>query len=166
MPVGPEFQDPPAPATEPNQAPYFLAPQGGTSAYPFYEQTFTLSGMKEFEAVVRDTNEGDTLTLRWVADYPPFSGASTLLSQAKSGDRGAELTWAFKFTVDCSMFMQVGGSDHNLTVIVSDTGFSDPGTDPAGHSQEPFNWTDPMQDPQGQSRLIATMTGWRITGCQ
>lgn len=166
MPVGPEFQDPPAPAPEINQAPYFVAPQGGFSAYPFYEQTVTLSGMKEFEAIVGDANLGDTLSARWVANYPPFSGASTLLTTLKSGERSTDPTWPFKFTVDCSMFMQ-GGADHNLVVIVSDRGFSDPGVDPAGHSQEPFNWTEAPQNPSsGQSQLIATMIGWRITGCQ
>jgi hypothetical protein len=153
LPVGPEFQDPPR---DINQSPYFIAPPGGLNGFPFYEQTVTLSGMGQmFEAVVGDPNRDDTLSVRWVANYPPLSGATTSLMN-QDVDRGSDGTGNSRFTVTCDMFMQ--GADRNLVVIVSDRGFHDLATEPAAHSNGPFNWN-------ADGALIATMTGWRITGC-
>jgi len=154
LPVGPEFQDPPE---EVNQEPYFVPPPGGPDGYPFYEQPVTLSGTREFEAVVGDANRTDTLTVRWIANYPPLSSATVpLVDKEMSGDRSKDLTWTFKLTVNCTMFMQ--GADPNLVVIVSDRGFIAPSDDPASRSQIPYNY-----DMNG--RVVATMTGWRIAGC-
>ena len=159
MPVGPEFQDPPE---ETDQVPYFVAPPGGPDGPPFYQQVVTLSGIQQqqFVAVAGDANTDQTLTVRWIANYPPISSATTPLSTGddKSGQRTAkDPTWSFKLNVTCSMFMQ--GADPNLVVIVSDHGFIDPSVDPYSRSQEPYNY-----DENGD--FVATMMGWRITGCQ
>lgn len=131
---------------------------------PFYEQTVTLTAPQQFEALVADANQGDTLSIRWVANYPPISNATVLLFNMDSGDRGPDLTATFKLSmVDCGMFMH--GADPNLVVIVSDRGFLDASVDPAGHSSVPYNWTDPAKTPDHQSHLISTMTGWKIAGC-
>jgi|GEM_PF-1508592 len=162
LPVGPEFQDPPE---EDNQAPYFLPPPG---SMPFYEQAVTVSGMRQFEAVVGDTNRSDTLQVRWVANYPPISAATMVLPSDmsdKSGDRGKAGTWDFTVTVGCEMFMQ--GADNNLVVILSDRGFISPDAADAptyvSRSQEPYNWDAPP--PPDSPQFVPTMTGWRIAGC-
>ena len=157
MPVGPEFQDPPTPE---NQKPYFVAPLAPDGP-PFYEQTVTLSGMRRFVAIVGDANLTDTLTVRWVANYPPVSAATHLIID-DTVDRGGNLQGSSMQTVSCDDFM--GGADHNLVVIVSDQGFLDPKTFSQNPStfqnQVPYNF-DNEQPPQ----LIASMTGWRIAGC-
>jgi hypothetical protein len=156
LPVGPEFQDP---TEEDNQVPYFLPPPGGPDGPPFYQQTVTLSGTQTFVAKVGDANTDQTLQVRWIANYPPISSATMPISTPdKSGQRTLEdPTWSFKLNVNCSMFMQ--GADPNLVVIVSDHGFIDPSIDPYSRSQEPYNYDE-------KGNFIATMTGWRITGCQ
>ncbi len=157
MPVGPEFQDQPLPAVPVNQVPFFVAPAGGPNGSPFYETTVTISGTQDFYAVVGDSNLNDTLTVRWVANYPPYSTATTLLATPTSGDRSSTSPFAsFNLTVNCSMFVQ--GADHDLVVILSDRPFEDF----VSFSQLPWNY---YVDDTGTPQLAATMTGWRIAGC-
>jgi len=158
LPVGPEFQDPPA---EIQQPPYFLSPPGGTDGSPFYEQTVTLSGTtpQQFVAVVADANLNDTLTVRWVANYPPATKASHLIADVNVV-RGGNPSGNSMQSLACDAF--AGGADPNLVVIVSDQGFvpeKDIAQNPVtARSQTPFNF-DSMVRP------VSTMTGWRIAGC-
>lgn len=152
MPVGPEFQDPPS---EVQQMPYFVPPPGGFK-FPFYEQTVTLSGTPQvFEVIVNDPNKGDTLSVHWVANYPPNSPATVPFS-IDTVDRGSDGSGMSMRTITCDMIMQ--GADHNLVAILSDSGFLDPSSGNAAFSNIPYNFNT-------AGGIIATMVGWRIAGC-
>jgi hypothetical protein len=74
LPVGPEFQDPPGAA---NASPIIVdsTPDIGMRVTGKSGDTFT------FSITVTDPNPGDTLHVRWVVDYPPFSSANTRVVQ-------------------------------------------------------------------------------------
>jgi len=159
LPVGPEFQDPPK---EIDQKPFFLSPPGGTDGPPFYEQTVTLSGTtpQMFVAVVGDVNLDDTLTVRWVANYPPATKASHLIADQKVVRGDGKSFGSVMQSLTCDAFS--GGADPNLVVILSDKGFVPemdiPQNPVTAFSQTPFNFDANVQP-------VATMTGWRIAGC-
>jgi hypothetical protein len=64
LPIGPDFQDPPA---VPNYEPYF---QG---VFPDAETTHQLLPPDKFDIVLGDPNPTDRLSVRWIANYPPSS---------------------------------------------------------------------------------------------
>lgn len=163
MPVGPEFQDPPP---KPNALPYFVLPQnsGQQGGPPFPGIAFPVSSISTspttFTAVANDDNPNDTLTGRWVANYPPYTADSTHLLSTKPGTRDPAGNLAATFTVDVTCDSFTGGADHDLTFIVSDRGFlSD---DMAAELLSPFVYNFDAETPP---QVVLTMTSWRIIGC-
>jgi hypothetical protein len=74
LPIAPEFQDPPA---EANFSPVIVdtMPELGLTV------TGTPDGLTTFNVTVTDQNPGDTLHVRWIVDYPPFTVANTRVVQ-------------------------------------------------------------------------------------
>jgi hypothetical protein len=74
LPIAPEFQDPPA---SENYAPVIVdsdPPLGMTV-------TSTPGQLTPFSVTVSDPNVGDTLHVRWIVDFPPFSTNTRVLQE-------------------------------------------------------------------------------------
>jgi hypothetical protein len=154
LPVGPEFQDP---APVPNQPPYFVS---GAGAVPFPQSSQAVGAIPfTFTVVAGDSNLSDTLTAKWVSNYPPYNANSRLLSTQETNgvDRATQPDVTFSWSVTCSDFPPA--AENSLAVIVSDRGFLDAIPASAIDPQHPYNF-----DSSGHAILV--MTGWRITGCQ
>ncbi len=145
MPVGPEFRDVPKGA---NAEPSLDPLQG---AYPIGSSVPFNSAI---QIGVFDPDINDTLTARWVANYPPFTkGSSQIIRPDFIGDRQTTNHEAtFMISVACSDFMKA--ADQSLTFIVSDRGFSAPDLSKV----YPYNY-----DSEGNPAFL--MASWRVTGC-
>jgi len=148
VPVGPDFRDvPPGENAEPSLDPLQGAYPIG-SAVPFGTMSPIVIG-------VLDPDINDTLTARWVANYPPFTKGSSEIIPPDDviGNRQTmnhEAT--FSIPVACSDFMKA--ADQSLTFIVSDRGFSAPDFSKI----YPYNY-----DSEGNPAFL--MASWRVTGC-
>ena len=150
MPVSPDFQNPPA---APNYPPYFV------STEPFAQTTVaapqTMGGQQRFTVTVVDPNPNDTLYVRWVSDYPPFTQSDTRLlvddpnGMAQRNPEGTEIPYV---ATQCKDFAP--GTEHTLVVIVSDRKF------------RPYNqFTGDFRYNIVEGTATAIMTGWRIINC-
>jgi hypothetical protein len=116
LPIGPEFQDPPA---SQNFGPFFLAtfPPAGqiVSAVP---------NPPTFSVTVQDPNVGDDLQLLWLGDFPPASANTKLLrlDEINHSTSGTLLAEERHLQPDCKDFAP-GATVHQLTVIVTDGQF-------------------------------------------
>lgn len=126
VPVAPDFQ---TPVKAPNYYPYF------SQTAPVQDSTYTVptaGNSVRFLASVGDQNLGDTLYVRWVADYPLYvQGISKVLIDDTIASTGlafppstppmeirADIPCEFK----CTDFAQTT-QQHRLVVIVSDRPF-------------------------------------------
>lgn len=145
LPLAPDFQDPPK---APNYPPSFQVVK------PFAETSVT-AGSDSFHVDVEEPNPQDTLYVRWVADYPPYTagktkqlGSDVILLPGQ--DRAAD--YMLPTPAPCSAFS--AGAEHRLVTIVSD---------------RPFRRADQFTDPYRFSLVegggTPIMTGWTITGC-
>lgn len=153
LPVGPDFQDPP---TVPNYPPYFVAVGPNT---PFFSSTVAISDSgTTFEVIVADPNAGDTLSVRWVSDYPIYTARRTNPIQEQDMKQVADpVTLDAHFTVTVSCVDDFAGGGDTLTVIASDRGFaSDLAT--VQNPELRYNY-----DSDGKLTLL--MGSWIVTGC-
>jgi hypothetical protein len=153
LPIGPEFEDPPA---VPNYEPYF---QG---VFPDAERTHQLLPPDKFDIVLGDPNPTDQLTVRWIANYPPFvlNATRPILETTKplsEPDPGGMPTVSFSSPgLTCADFPMA--AERNLVAIVSDRGFLRPEQSTDGNLQYSYK----NENPPTKSFV---MVGWRITGC-
>jgi hypothetical protein len=146
VPVGPEFRDVPKAG---NAEPYLDPLQG---AYPIGS---SIPFNSPIQMGVFDPDINDTLTGRWVANYPPFTKGSSEIIPPDDviGDRHTTNHEAtFMILVTCPDFMKA--ADQSLTFIVSDNGFSAPDFSKV----YPYNY-----DSDGNPAFL--MASWRVTGC-
>jgi hypothetical protein len=113
LPVAPEFQDPPA---SPNYAPVLVdsKPRAGSIVTGTPEKTL-------FTITVLDPNVGDTLHIRWLADYPLRNGNTRTLAVDQliaNSTTGQDVT----FDVNCG-YSLAPLDQHQITAIVADRGF-------------------------------------------
>jgi hypothetical protein len=171
LPIGPEFQDPPS---VPNYEPYFVA-------YEPYEATnFTILAVPPvFEIDVSDPNLADKLSVRWVANYPPYTPNATKLiaeSQAtalpivKSSDSVPLISFKSP-ALTCEMFPL--STEKTLVAVVSDRGFLgadvqfDPITGQMLDRAHRYNYkNDGDRVARKGSSQSLVMVGWTIGGCQ
>jgi hypothetical protein len=116
IPVGPEFQDP---LGVPNSPPYLV------SAMPV-EGTHNVNPMVEFNVTVGDLNV-EPLFVKWVTEYPPFSGDSNTaqtqtIDAPEDGSPNRKLA---PFRPECSS-LAITLSTHKISVGISDKPFVSP----------------------------------------
>lgn len=162
VPVEPHFQDPP---TAPNYYPYL------SDSDPIAQTTRTLPpapAMLEFRIQVGDQNLDDTLYVRWVSDYPPYTAGITKVVVEGADSQGlplpptsprGEVRFIPAYKTRCEDFFP--GSTHSLAVIVSDR--------PLSPSNQPFGgdlrYNLVPKNPMNQPVTYPLMTGWTIEGC-
>jgi hypothetical protein len=139
LPVGPEFQDPPA--TQ-NFAPIIL------DSVPALGARVT---SPDFTVTVQDPNVGDDLFVRFVADYPPLSGNTRFLldQMIPHTANGTLLATDVSVTVGCNAVAPL--PSHQVTVIVADRDFLLNGTS----STQP---ADPARLPMEARRTFGSWT--------
>lgn len=144
LPLAPDFQDPPK---APNYSPSFQV------VTPFAE-TLVSPGSDPFHIEIDEPNPQDTLYVRWVADYPPYTPGKTKQLSDMILLPGQDRATDFKLpsAAPCSAFSS--GADHRLVVIVSDRPF---------RSADQF--TDPFRYSLVEGGGTPIMIGWTITGC-
>jgi hypothetical protein len=159
LPIGPDFTDPPPAIQIPELPPYF----GDTK--PPLETVVDLnalnaSGTGSFDLAIADPNGGDTIWVRLVANYPPFSSESTkyLGKDSSMGSDGAPGTFHFLKKVVCADVPKA--ADRTLSVIVSDRDFLDPESAPDAVNKYSY-----YQDSSGAAKQTFVIGSWRITGC-
>jgi hypothetical protein len=123
IPIAPEFEDPPA---QRNFCPELV------SADPPLWSTVTAPATEDvtFTITTADPNVSDTLYVRWIADYPPYSAQVT----RPIGDRelapspdGKPSRSPDSVTPNCSLHVIARGlTQHKIYVAVSDRKFLDP----------------------------------------
>ena len=149
VPVAPDFQDP---ASVPNYQPQFL------NSDPFFETTGWRSP-QTFKVQVADPNPGDTLYVRWVSDYPPFTQAASLLLKEMTlppqGTPATEIKYDTSLPNSMACLQLLPGLEHRLVVIVSDRPFLS--TEQFNNSPFRFNLPATM----GVTSTI--MQGWSVT---
>jgi hypothetical protein len=153
LPIGPDFQDPPP---VPNYPPYFA--QVGPNT-PLFGSTVAISDSgTTFEVIVADPNPGDTLSVRWVSDYPIYTARRTNPIQEQDMKQVADpVTPDAHFTVTLNCVDDFAGGGDTLAVIASDRGFaSDLAT--VQNPEWRYNY-----DSNGELTLV--MGSWIITGC-
>jgi hypothetical protein len=160
LPIGPEFQDP---DPVPNYLPYI------DTAYPYPETVATLSGMPaQFEITVKDPNADDLITVRWVANYPPYLQNSTMLlgqSQATPINPDTGSVHITSPDLTCGMFPS--STEKTLVVIVSDRDFLQPEDQRADRNYR-FSYRndgDAKAMPPRPPTQSLVLVGWRIAGC-
>ena len=142
IPLAPDFQDPPA---MPNFAPQLLAmsPDQGS-----------VVNTSDFGITVTDPNPGDSLHIRWYADFPPRQAATRDIAAdfgliPPRADGTVQIT-TLEATVDCKANNLVPGiAEHTITVVVSDRDFVASGavTPFDGNHEVSANWSLLLQCP-------------------
>lgn len=162
VPVEPQFQDPPS---SPNFYPYL------SNADPIAQTSSRLPpapAMLEFNIQVGDQNLDDTLYVRWVSDYPPYTpGISKIVVDGADGEGlllpptspPGEIRGIPAYKTRCEDFFPA--ATHSLTVIVSDRPFL-PSNQPFGGD---LRYNLVPRNAMNQPVTYPLMTGWTIEGC-
>jgi hypothetical protein len=139
LPIGPEFQDPPA--TQ-NYAPVILA------AEPPLGKRVTVPS---FRVTVQDPNVGDDLFVRFVADFPPVGDNMKFLKDVKVDHHpdGTLLSEDVRLDVLCNAVVPL--PSHQITVIVADRKFS-------LNDRSPSQPADPLRLPDEARKIVGTWT--------
>jgi hypothetical protein len=159
LPIGPDFQDPEPAIPIPELPPYF-----GDTRPPLETvvdlNALNASGAGSFDVAISDPNAGDTVWVRWVANYPPFSSESTkyLGKDSSMGSNGTG-TLHFLKKVVCADLLKA--ADRTLSIVVSDRDFLDPAS-----VIDEVNQYSYYRDEDGAVKQTFVIGSWRITGCQ
>jgi len=144
IPIGPQFQDPPAGENHQPQILTSTPPPGAVvTASPNTGQLFSVT--------ITDANVGDTLFVRWLANYPDYKlGATFKLEGPRdhyppSAD-GQRWSAEVANTIDCLDVAGDGMTQHHINFAVADRAFLDgdytqPLQLPAGAKMAQYNWT-------------------------
>jgi len=112
IPVGPEFQDPP----------------GAPNSPPSIESTDPLQGTiitvatPHFTVIAADNDVGDELTVKWIADYPPWIMYSKAVATTIPAD-GRRVRPPTTFDLGCEGVTRGVNTTHSFSVAISDRGF-------------------------------------------
>jgi hypothetical protein len=139
VPIGPEFQDPPAPQ---NYQPVIL------NAEPDLGRRVS---NPTFSVTVQDPNVSDNLYVRFVADYPLLTEDTRILATGRVWHRpdGRLLSESVEHVVKCDQL--ANRPSHQITVIVADREFLEGATAPG-------QLTDPLRLPADAQRVLGSWT--------
>jgi hypothetical protein len=139
VPVGPQFQDPPA--TQ-NYEPRILGAQ------PALGERVTGTS---FRVTVQDPNVGDNLYVRFMADFPPVGDNQRFLQDTtiRHHDDGTLLAEDVTLDVKCNAVVPL--PSHQITVIVADRKF-------LLDDKSPMQPANPLQLPDDARRVMGTWT--------
>jgi hypothetical protein len=150
MPIGPEFQNPQEKLPPDPFKPTF------TSVDPPFQKAVGLDGVAPtyFAVEVRDINPTDTISVRWVLNYPTYNKTATKI--VKTAAEPADQPASFIISLNCKDVEDYKFADRNLVIIVSDNGFLDENA--AGNQELRLSY-------DASGALIYVVGGWRLTGC-
>ena len=151
LPVGPRFEDPPA--TE-NFPPAIISsmPQQGSMVSP-------VGATAMINATATDPNVGDTLYTRWLGEYPTYSTSSFILfEKAFSSASGQPWDATPLLRTSCIDPYVPGRITHNITLLVSDRPFWDPGAANAPTDRETLLTTNPEGTQIAQANWVLSLT--------
>jgi hypothetical protein len=112
LPIAPEFQDPPSSA---NIAPAIL---DATPALGSIVTATNPSSVPSFTVFASDMNVGDTLRVRWIADFPPFTANTRVLAERTFTQPDDSVT------PDCVVNNLAKIPQHQIMVVVADGDFA------------------------------------------
>jgi hypothetical protein len=139
VPIGPEFQDPPAPQ---NYQPIILDAEPDLGS--------RVSNPK-FSVTVQDPNVSDTLYVRFVADYPLLTEDTKVLGTVKVPRRPDGRLLAEEAVGEASCLGLANRPSHQITVIVADREFLDGATVPG-------QLADPARLPTDARKVVGSWT--------
>jgi hypothetical protein len=122
LPIAPEFQDPPA---SENYAPVFI------DTNPPAGQIVTASPtVPTFTVIVEDPNVGDDLFVRWIADFPPLTDNTSVMATTPVPHSAGATVSSHEVSIqpNCALHHLARIPSHQITVVVADRPFLDPGT--------------------------------------
>lgn len=122
LPIAPEFQDPPA---SQNFAPFFI------DTTPLAGSIVTASPkVPPFTVVVGDPNLGDSLVVRWIADFSPQSDLTSAMEtdQVPQSAGGQSNSGQVTINPNCALHHLARIATHQIKAVVADRQFLDPGT--------------------------------------
>jgi hypothetical protein len=128
LPIAPEFQDPPASPNFPPQILSAMPDIGSIVVAP------SPSAVPTFSVVVTDPNLGDTLHVRWLADYPPSTANTRDMIQDEThlpNGNGTPLNVESMVTPSCIADNLAKIPQHQIMMVVGDRPF-DNSPPPAG----------------------------------
>lgn len=141
IPVAPEFQDPVGSPNLPPELSLDMPTFGSIVSLPDPHQGKTFS----FQAV--DPNTSQSLSARWLVEYPPFvSGLSRVVqtdTPRQQPNNGSALPFSLPASCDLGTFAPGASNVHQLQVLVSDAKFLDSPPDQVetGGTIARQNWT-------------------------
>jgi hypothetical protein len=145
IPFGPDFQDPPEGTNSP--------PEILTST-PALGAVVTVASPKtsaQFSVTITDHNAGDTLFVRWLANYPDYVRGTTLKlegprDQYPPSTDGHPWVQQVVNTIDCLDVAPDGLPQHRISFAVADRAFLDQ------------DFKQPLQVPDGGKVIVYTWT--------
>jgi hypothetical protein len=117
IPVGPQFQDP-------------LAAQNYAPRITDVKPAGTVTSNTHFEVTVTDPNVGDSLFVRWIANYPDLQASSTTLKDQIFSPHadGSPLSEQASLDVDCDDLASASAENsvgrHQIRIVVADRAFA------------------------------------------
>jgi hypothetical protein len=158
LPIGPNFHDPPAATPIPELPPYF----GVTT--PQLETVVNYGEMAQgafimFEVSISDPNPTDSVSVRWIANYPPntTSESTKVIGNESMDFVGGATEVHFIKKVVCKDLPNA--ADRTLAIVVSDRGFAS-----APSSMDP-NLYSYFVDDHNVLQQTTVIGSWRIIGC-
>jgi hypothetical protein len=158
LPIGPDFRDPPPASPIPELPPYF----GTAQTMPAFETAVGLDTMKPtpFTVEIHDPNDADEITVRWMANYPPFTNGSTVPLFEVTMPPPSNHVFRFTQAFTCGDLKMA--ADHNICVVVSDRGFLEPKDVQDLDLAHQYSY---YRDDTSVPTQTSVIGNWRITGC-
>ena len=156
VPIGPQFHDPPPATPLPEEPPYFAPEQtvpGLGTSVPLDTNKVTY-----FNVEIHDDNATDSVSVRWMTNYPPFTSGSTGHRSDATLPGPAEV-FHFSESFNCGNFLNA--ADHTITILVADRPFLPPDKAPATDKENQYSY----YDDNGVPKRVQTFGTWRITQC-
>ena len=152
IPVAPDFQDPLAAANIP---PYLHDPTPPFNSTVSIISTTSSVPHYTFTSQVTDPNVNDTLLVRWILNYPPSSGTTTVSFDSPSSGppaTGTSHNYETTFDMYCGRVSGIAsGVPQHLSLVVSDRPWQMPGQlgDAVGTTPAQNDWTLIFQCAEG-----------------